>query len=309
LPGAKTTTPARDRLPWPFAHIVNSRGKLTVFVAVHGPVWSSPAVEAFGRLRRNGFRFVGFTSYTDFPRRYLQIPGPEWLQACEAWCHCFREPEAFLPHNRPRALISYSDFVDLRPQYPIRLPKQFDVAYVCPSGDWKAQTKNWPLAKRCLIAMLDRDPGLRIALVGRSEFRPFAAHAHHVTAFPELDHSALLEVLSQSRCGLFTSIMDASPRLIPESLCLNVPVAVNSAILGGWKYVNRHTGRFFGDEASAYNAVTECIRACPKPCAWYTANYGPRVSGRRLASFLREIAPFFTDSCVGPDPWRQDQIT
>jgi hypothetical protein len=293
-----------EHLPWPFAHVVNSRGEATAFIAVHGPVHGQPASETFRRLRRQ-FRFVGFTSYMDFPRPYLSKLNSDWLCACEAWCHCFRDPDAFLPSDRPRALISYSDFVDLRPHYPVNQPKHFDVAYVCPPGEWKAHTKNWPLAKRCLTAMLDSEPGFRIALVGRAEFRAIAANEPRVTAFPPLEHSSLLHVLSQSRCALFASAMDASPRLIPECLCLNVPVAVNRAILGGWKYVNRHTGRFFDDEVSALDAVIGCIRDCLQPCAWYAGNYGPHVSGRRLARLLRNTAPSFSETCVSPGAWRQ----
>ena len=306
MPGAELPGTKREHLPWPFAHVVDSRGQGTPFVAVHGPVYGSLASETFVRLSRERFRFVGFTSYADFPRRYLESAGGEWLRACEAWCHCFRDPEAFLPHDRPCALISYSDFVDLRPHYPSSRHKRFDVAYVCPPGEWQAHTKNWPLAKRCIAAMLAAEPGFRIALMGRAEFAPLAANEPRVTAFPELGHAELLDVLSQSRCALFTGVMDASPRLIPECLCLNVPVAVNRAILGGWKYVNRYTGRFFDSEISAHEAVLDCIRGCSQPRAWYEGNYGPHVSGRRLARFLRTIDPSFAETCVSLNPWQAE---
>jgi len=38
---------------------------------------------------------------------------------------------------------------------------------------------------------------------------------------------------------------DASPRMIVEPLVRNRPMVVNSAIYGGWKYINDKNGRFF----------------------------------------------------------------
>ena len=47
-------------------------------------------------------------------------------------------------------------------------------------------------------------------------------------------------------------------RVVVEALCLGLPVVMNRNILGGWKYVNERTGKFFTDASdvvSAYQAL------------------------------------------------------
>ena len=41
------------------------------------------------------------------------------------------------------------------------------------------------------------------------------------------------------------NVHDASPRVLAEAMCLDVPILVNRHIVGGWKYVNSETGAFF----------------------------------------------------------------
>jgi hypothetical protein len=53
---------------------------------------------------------------------------------------------------------------------------------------------------------------------------------------------------------LLPSDADASPRLIVEPLVRDRPLVVNSAIYGGWKYINDQTGTFF-DAPS----IEECV--------------------------------------------------
>ena len=42
--------------------------------------------------------------------------------------------------------------------------------------------------------------------------------------------------------------------MLAEALCLNVPIVVNSRIIGGWKYVNEYTGEFFDDTTNVVAA-------------------------------------------------------
>lgn len=292
---------AIELLSWPFSQIRGRSGNLTGFAVLHGPLQDEADLDVFARLR-DQLRFIGFASYTDFPRPYRRDPSAHWLLACEGWCHCFRDPENYLPPGRPAALISYSDFVDLRPKFPrTGTSKVYDAAFVCPAGGWTEYTKNWQLARRC-IAALSR-AGRRVVAIGRTDLTEGSVGAAVVT-LPQLSHPELLDVLSDSRCIVVASVMDASPRLIAESLCLDVPVVVNRQILGGWKYVNRHTGRFFDDERSVVRAVDDAIAGCRAPYRWFTANFGPYVSGRRLARFLHEIDDSFSELRVSVETWR-----
>jgi hypothetical protein len=287
-------------LLWPFSRIWAGRSRPTPFVAMHGPLCTVNAVTYFQSIRHS-YRFIGFTSHVDFPRSYRHRSDLVWLGACEGWCHCFRDPSQYLPSGLPSALISYSDFVDCRPQFPIKSPKHYDLGFVCPAGKWKEYTKNWDLALRCLTSLLSAQPEFKTIVIGREQTPDMP---DQVTFFPQLEHQRLLEVLSTCRCVLFTGILDASPRLIPECLCLDVPVAVNWNILGGWKYINRYTGRFFYDEYSVSSAVENCIAHCESPSRWYFANYGPHLSGRRLARFLTRLEPNFVERHVYIEDWR-----
>ncbi len=69
-------------------------------------------------------RVIGFTHYGPFPlyheaydnRAKDQPAKAGWdrpeVQACEAWAHCFRDPDRYLPPGTPRMLISGSDFIN-----------------------------------------------------------------------------------------------------------------------------------------------------------------------------------------------------
>src|SRR5574337_1214611 len=98
-------------LRWPFEVIVDRGGQAGGWVVLHGPIVSASQHVQFAELRRAGVRFVGMTSYLDFPRSDAR-DGLDYEAICEAWCHCFREPRCFFQSDAPRALISASDFCD-----------------------------------------------------------------------------------------------------------------------------------------------------------------------------------------------------
>jgi hypothetical protein len=110
-----------------------------------------------------------------------------------------------------------------------------------------------------------------------------------VEVWPEVPRHALLECVARSRIAFFPNALDPSPRLLGEALCLDVPVLVNRAILGGWKYVTRSTGTFFEGEHDVVDAARRCLSHSHAPRAWFTANYGPVNSGRRLAAFVDQF--------------------
>ena len=62
-------------------------------------------------------------------------------------------------------------------------------------------------------------------------------------------------------------------RVIVEALCLDLPIVVNKHIVGGWKYVNQYTGKFFS-EASDVVDVYRTLRSADQtaelfPREWY----------------------------------------
>jgi len=277
-------------LSWPFSFILDSQRQPTNWALVNGPIVSFAQQQELALLRRGGYRFVGMSSYQTFP-----VPENgdtlDYETLCEAWCHCFRTPGSFLRSVIPRALISISDFTD-----PHRISPQatwladagdgFDVVYVGADEEWKRSIKNWSLAAQC-IPQICRQLGLRALVVGSptEDFRP----SQGVSFTPPLPWERLLSRIASARCLFVPNVLDPSPRVLAEALCLDVPVVVNRNILGGWKYVNQFTGTFFEDEHDVISAVRACLGQTAAPRNWFCANFGPYLAGRRLLRLLKSV--------------------
>ena len=67
-----------------------------------------------------------------------------------------------------------------------------------------------------------------------------------VKVVPFLAFDAFQKEMQKCRFLFVPNIADASPRVITEAICYNMPVLVNRNILGGWHYVEPGvTGEFF----------------------------------------------------------------
>ena len=183
--------------------------------------------------------------------------------------------------------------------------KEYDFAYVCLPGPWKEMTKNWLLAKVCL-ERLCYGLNLKGLLLGRWQILdlPFR---HNLAIEGDFPQERLLDRLRRCRMLFVPSVMDASPRILTEALCLDVPILVNRQILGGWKYVNASTGAFFDDEDNVLEAARRCLERDFDPRRWFQENYGPGHASARLAEFLRQLDPRF-DPAVSPRLAREVSI-
>ena len=65
---------------------------------------------------------------------------------------------------------------------------------------------------------------------------------------------------------------------------------VNYNILGGWKYVNYHTGEFFNDEKDIEKSLNKLLQNFNNytPSKYYWDNYGQTNTGVKLRDFLLE---------------------
>jgi hypothetical protein len=266
-------------------------------VVVHAPVVSPDRLDLLARLRRAGTRFVGMTSDADFPASQWGAGGGllDYGQLCEAWCHCFREPDRYLPPELPRALISASDFtnrVSVRQQAAAGAAawgvRRFDFVHAGAAPAWKREVKGWPLARRCLPVLCGH-LGLRGLLVGvPPELVP---PLPRLTVVPELPWPTFLAAVAGCRFLFAPNGPDASPRVLAEALCLDVPILVHRRILGGWKYVTPWTGVFFDDECDVAAAAGACLAGAWRPSTDFRRTHGPYLAGRRLLALLRTLDP------------------
>jgi hypothetical protein len=277
-------------MAWPFLFVLNADSSEMGWALVNGPIITAAQQDELAQLRRSGYRFAGMSSYQTFPWRQDDDP-LDYEVMCEAWCHCFREPDRFLRATFPRALISVSDFTDyhrISPETILPVEGDFDFIYCGACEDWKRAIKNWTMARRCITA-IHRELGLRCLVIGQ------ATHdfpdAEGVTFSEPLPWHLFLSHLMRARFLLAPNRLDASPRVLAEALCLDVPIVVNHEILGGWKYVNRFTGTFFKSPEDSVIQVRSCLGRETAPRQWFRANYGPWVAGARLLRLLRRVDP------------------
>jgi hypothetical protein len=278
---------------WPYSFVVDARGAEIGWAIVHSEIVSPAGQEFLARLRRRAIRLLGMCSDGTFPKLNPEDP-IDYGALCEGWCHCFREPDQFLPRDAPRTLISGSDFVDVievvrranSGQGPV--PDSYDYVYVGAEEPWKRDAKGWSLARECVVS-LHETLGFRGLLIGAP--RDASLGEHQVLTLPLMPRAKFLYHLARARFLLVPSGLDASPRILSEALSLDVPIVVFRGILGGWKYVNRFTGEFFESAEDVSVAVQNCLSTSRQPRRWYAAHHGSYRAGRSLLAFIRTLDP------------------
>jgi hypothetical protein len=277
----------------PFLFVGDAQLRPLPWALVTAPITTRDHHVLLAELASAGYRFVGMPGYMSFPRpdgRDVRDYGA----VCEAWCHPFRDPDAYLPADSPRALISHSDFTDPQQVRPGRFftheprDERFDVVYVGAPERWKRAAKSWALAAETLPAICD-ELGFRALVVGAP--KSVRSPSPSLRVVGRLAWVDLLARLAKARLLFVPNVVDPSPRIMAEALCLDVPLVVNRAIVGGWKYVNPFTGVFFDGQDDVVEAVRACLARARSPRRWYRANFGPYLSGSRLLRLLRRLDP------------------
>lgn len=277
----------------PFLYVGDSNYRSIGWALINAPIATRLHHVEFTDLSRAGFRFAGMTSYMTFPRhspRDLR----DYDMICEAWCHCFREPDRYIHADVPKALISYSDFTDYVRISAHNLNLQardkfdHDFLYVGASEPWKRVAKNSLLAARC-IPRICRELHLKALVI--DEPPDGFPDTSGISFIPSLPWDEFLVRLARTRFLFVPNLHDPSPKILAEAICLDVPLVVNRNILGGWKYVNAFTGEFFDDMDNVVEAVSQVLSKPRSPRRWFTANYGPYRAGQRLLRLLRSLDP------------------
>jgi len=257
--------------------------------------------------------YLGITSYMEFPYipsnpkdNYIDIKNYNnngniyyfdmYLDICDGWLHCFKNEDLlkFLPTNKPKTLISESDFVNYKRAKPLslrteRINKKYDYIYSCPKvketstcDDWVSYNKNWSLGKKCV--KIFSDMGLKGLLIGRKGCNV----PSNCDTTGWINYSEMLKLYDQAKFVFLPNEVDASPRVLTECLSIDLPCLVNQNIIGGWKYVTSETGEFFTDENDIQKSVTKLMKNINnyEPRKYIINNYGPINSGKRLKQFL-----------------------
>ena len=218
-----------------------------------------------------------------------------------AWLHCFRDPPINLRQSGlPLMLLAESDLKDADAYKPDpSIKKEYDFMYVCLQDNdkcepgWQSFNRNWDLAKQCLEIMCG-EFGLRGVLVGRTNCEFTKKCNGIVKVVPFLEFDAFQKEMQKCRFLFVPNVADASPRVITEALCYNMPVLVNRNILGGWHYVEPGvSGEFFTNKTDvrpALRSLTTNLNAYA-PRRHFMRHHGKHRDGRRLAAFLKQHYP------------------
>jgi len=133
--------------------------------------------------------------------------------------------------------------------------KKYDFFVSIQDGAWNDHIRGIHIAKKWLAVMADQ-MGLKILVCGNNRRKDFPSPNIEVIDFQKW--SDFVQCMNSARALFCTSIYDASPRIIVESLSLNMPVLLNKNILGGWKYIGEDTGHLFDPDLDD-SLIPQCV--------------------------------------------------
>jgi glycosyltransferase involved in cell wall biosynthesis len=298
----------------PFLNIYDDKGNKINVVFITHPFTRDECIKQYEEAKAKGVHFLGMSSYCEFPgivsNPYDVLHNPKldawtkynYFNLTRGWCYCFRDPNKYVTDiTIPKALISESDFANYDQHKPdSNIKKKYDFLYICLKDNdkcedgWQAYNRNWDVAKKCLDIMCDKY-GLKGLLVGRINCEiPKGCHQlMELTDF--MEYSKFIKTYNECKFIFVPNIADASPRVLTEAICFNLPALVNYNILGGWKYIDEKTGELFNNENDFENALTRLLEKQEKgeysPRDQYIANYGTSNAGKKLLDFVCECIP------------------
>lgn len=294
---------------FPFKNMFDDKGNKLNIILIAAPFRSKKDDESYESYKKQGLSFAGISSYLDFPNpinnpyedTYHVLQKHNYPSMVTTWLNCFRkngytQPFSHLPH----ILLTEADLKDVSTvKIDTTIPKEYDFLYCClPDNDqctpgWQSYNRNWDLAKKCLEVMCSQF-NLKGILVGRKGCEFTNQCDGIVKVVPFLPYNDFQKEIQKCRFLFVPNISDASPRVITETICYNIPVLVNQNILGGWhNVIPSVTGEFFTDENDIASSISKLMKNYSQyqPRKWYTENRGHTISGKKLANFLIQHYP------------------
>lgn len=306
-----------ENVKFPFKNIRDENNKNTNVIGIVAPFRNTEHHKQYKKLYNKGYKFIGITSYLQFPDKILNKYDPaakedmsQYISMCFAWMYCFKNPCPVLCRKGLATIqMAQSDFTNPDRIKPKDLAIKWDFIYICLRDNkkcnegWNSINRSWDLAQKC-FNVLCLQFGLRGVIIGRSECKVDPRLKDYLTFKDQLKYWEFIKTINQSRFTFLPNMMDASPRTLTESLCLNRPVLVNRNIIGGWKYVNKMTGEFFTDDDDLGNSLEHLLENYDKyqPRSYFQKHYGPKICGPKLAKFIRQHYPGFT-KCHSAEPY------
>jgi hypothetical protein len=298
----------------PFLNIKDNKGRLTNIVFITHPFSRDECIKQYNEAKNKGIHFLGLSSYCDFPaiisNPHDAMHDPKhkawtynYFELCKGWCHCFRDPNKYgIPTNYPKILLSESDFAKYnkhKPQHDIK--KEYDFIYVCLKDNdkcepgWQSYNRNWKLAEKCLDIMCNKFY-LKGLLVGRINCK-IPSNCHTLMEQTDfLDYNKFISKYPKCRFIFVPNKLDASPRVMTEAICFNLPVLCNYNIIGGWKYITNNTGQFFNyDDSDTANDFENNLKTFLQNFNNYTPRdeyiklHKEENEGKRLLDFCKEV--------------------
>lgn len=230
----------------------------------------------------------------------------------------YRNPEAIFSPDIPVIQMSHSDFSVLDIDYEDEVAqgmhdKSYDFIYYMTNTEdevksdctgWGSFAKNWPLAKEAMDIMCGEMDyrGIVMGIVdshGNSCDLPPSC-SDKVLKVQYANYFESLDYMRKSKFLLLPQVYDASPRVAVEAMSLNVPLLMNSEIIGGWKYINEQTGEFFRNDMSDFRSSLAKLMSnldTYSPRSYVDTNYGSKRAGTKLRSFVEE---YFTGRVTLP---------
>lgn len=298
----------------PFLNTFDDNGNMTNVVFITHPFTRKECIKQYKEAKKKGNIFLGMSSYCEFPsivsnpHDVLHDPTIDawtkynYYELTEGWCHCFRDPEKYITDPIiKKTLISESDFAPFENHKPNpNVKKEYDFIYICLKDNdkcedgWQSYNRNWELAQKCLDIMCKKHK-LKGLLVGRINCKvPDSCHQiMELTDF--LEYSKFIPLYNKSKFIFVPNKSDASPRVLTEAMCFNLPILVNHNIVGGWKYVDPKSGESFKDEKDLEKKLDNFIKKVNnneyQSRQHFIDNYGYINSGKKLLDFVEECIP------------------
>jgi hypothetical protein len=285
------------------------------------PFTRDECIVQYNDAKAKGVHFLGLSSYSEFPGPVSNVHDAlhdrtidawtkyDYFDLTRGWLSCFR-PEnnaKWIKKGFPCVNITESDFANYEQHKPDpAVAKDYDFIYIClkdgdrKEGDkdcpigWQAVNRNYEKAKQFLDIMCKKYK-LKGLLVGRigCEMPQNCHNLMELTDF--MEYSTFIKQYNRCKFIFLPNFSDASPRCLSEALCFNLPVLMNTNILGGWQFLDKETGEFFdADKPDSFDPVLETFLKKLNnneyhPRDWFINNYGKYNSGKRLKKFVSEV--------------------